>query len=571
MQSGTRIALILGWLALWPAGGWAGGAVATEHQLAADAGADVLRAGGTVVDAAIAAAAAVCVVHPVSCGIGGGSFALVHLANGQTAALDFREQAPAAATLDRYLRDGQPDPSRTRTGGLAVGVPGEVAGWVMLHARFGRLPLVRVLAPAIALAADGFPLTSSPFLQRELTRMRALTAADPGLRATFLTPDGNVPEPNFQVRNPDLADTLRAVARDGRRAFYEGPRAIAIADAVTARGGVLTTADLAAYEPRWRTPLTTTFHGRRIVTFPPPGGGALVLTLLGQLADDDLSPLLTSGGPWAHLLSGVMAQAFSDRARFYGDPDFTPIPLDRLLAPARLRALRARLRDDATVEPTREFAPDAGTAHVSVVDTDGNAAAITTTINTIFGAGIMVPGTGIILNNEMDDFSLAAGVANVYGLTGTDANLLAPGKRPQSSMSPTIVLRDGRPELVVGGSGGPMIISGVAQTILRVVGAGDTPSAAVGAVRLHDQASPPGVAVEPGFSADVRNYLSARGHGLRELPVLGAVAAVGVTAHGVPVGAGDLRKDGGVAMVEATPRSQPAPRRAPPARKRARG
>ena len=387
-------------------------------------------------------------------------------------------------------------------------------------------------------------------------------AADPGLRAVFLTADGNVPDAGFQIRQPDLARTLAAVGTHGRSAFYDGERATAITQAVAARGGVLTTADLAAYEPRWRTPLVGVFHGRQIVTFPPPGGGAIVLTLLGQLADDDLARLLPTGGPWAHLLSGAMAQAFADRARWYGDPEFSAVPTERLLAPSRLRALRAQLRADAVVEPTIEFAPDAGTAHVSVVDTAGNAAAITTTINTVFGAGILVPRTGIILNNQMDDFSLAAGAANAYGLTGNAANLLAPGKRPQSSMSPTVVLRDGRPELVIGGSGGPTIISGVAQVILRVVGAGDGPGAAIAAARLHDQSVPPGVSVEATTPAPIRSFLEERGHAIREVPGLGAVAAVGLTARGVPVGAGDLRKDGGVTIVPSVPAAR-APVRPP--------
>lgn len=532
----------------------AAGAVATEHQRAADAGAAVLRDGGTVVDAAIAAAATVCVIHPSSCGIGGGSLALVHQ-HGEDAALDFRERAPAAATLDRYLRDGQPDPTRTRSGGLAVAVPGEVAGWVELHRRFGRLPMARILAPAIALARDGFTLAETEHLRRDIDRTRALAGADAGLRATFLNPDGSMPEPSFRVVQPDLATTLTAVAAHGRDAFYAGPTSRAIADTVAARGGVLTVADLAAYRPIWRTPLFAEMRGRRVMTFPPPGGGAVVLTIVGQLASDDLPVAMRDAGPWAHLLAGAMAQGFADRAQWYGDPDATTIPVDALLAPHRLHALRARLDPDRVVEPIVTLVADAGTAHVSVIDADGNAAAITTTINTGFGAGIMVPGTGIVLNDEMDDFALAAGVANAYGLTGNAANLLAPGKRPQSSMSPTIVLRDGRAELVVGGSGGPTIISGVSQILLRVIGAGETPQAAVSAPRLHDQAVPAGVSVEPAVPADTRAFLQHVGHVLRDVPYLGSVSAVGRGSHGELLTGLDTRKDGGAAVAIA-----PAPR-----------
>src|SRR5439155_1582191 len=348
------------------------GAVATEHPLAAAAGAEMLRAGGTVVDAAVAAAAAVCVVHASSCGLGGGGFALVHRADGRDVALDYREEAPGAATPDRFFKDGRPDEALARSGGLAVGVPGEAAGLTTLHRRFGRLPLARVLAPAIRLAGDGFPLVEAPYLCREIERSVDLLRADPGLRAGFLGPDGG----------------------------------------------------------------------------PPPA-------------------------------------AF--RARSCGAPPFGPVPPAALLAPPRLGRLRARLSAVRMVEPRAELASEHGTAHVSVVDAAGNAAAITTTINTAFGAGIMVPGTGIILNNEMDDFALAPGVPNAFGLVGAAANALAPRKRPQSSMSPTVVLAGRRPALVAGGSGGPTIISGILQVLLGVVAFGRPLEAAVAAPRIHDQ------------------------------------------------------------------------------------
>ena len=525
------------------------GIVATEHQLAAGAGADVLRAGGSAVDAAIAAAAAVCVVHASSCGLGGGGFALVHEAGGRDVALDYRERAPADAKPERYLVDGKPDPARTRTGGLAVGVPGEVAGWVALHQRFGRLQLARVLAPAIALARDGFVLEQTPHLRREIERTAALLRGDPGLRGLFLTADGSVPSPEFRVVATELARTLEAIGRDGARAIYGGATAAAIASAAQARGGVLTTADLAAYRPIWRRPLTATLWGRQVVTFPPPGSGGIVLEIAGILAHDDLAALGAGSAATLHLVAGAMAQGFADRARWYGDPDFTPVPTDRLLAPSRLAALRARLRSDRVTEPSADVTPDAGTANISVVDTDGNAAAMTTTINTGFGAGILVPGTGIILNNEMDDFAVAPGQANVYGLVGGVANAIAPGKRPQSSMSPTIVLRAGKPELVVGGSGGPTIISGVLQVLLGVVAQGAAVPAAVAAPRIHDQASPPVLAVEPGVAPEARALLTRIGHKVVDMPAIGAVSAVGLAADGTPSGCGDSRKDGGVARV----------------------
>lgn len=539
----AAILVATAWLLVPPAAdaGARAGAVATEHQLAAAAGAELLDAGGSVVDAAIAAAAAVCVVHPSSCGIGGGGFALVRLADGTSAALDFRECAPAGATPERFRPGGTPDPSLTRRGGLAVAVPGEVAGWVTLHARFGRLPLRRVLAPAARLARDGFPLAASPHLQREIERNRDLLAADPGLQALFLPPAGG--ERTVIVQS-DLARTLDAVGREGAPAFYGGATARAIATTVQAHGGVLTTKDLAAYRPVWRTPLSATRRGRRILGFPPPGSGGVVLEVLGLLDRDDLAALGAGSVPLLHLVAEAMAQGFADRARWYGDPAFTTVPIPALLAPRRLEALRARIVPDRVTAPDAALVPDAGTANVSVVDAAGNAAVITTTINMGFGAGILVPGTGIILNNEMDDFAIAPEVPNVYGLVGAAANAIAPGKRPQSSMSPTIVLRGKRPELAVGGSGGPMIISGVIQVVLGVTALGRDLPDAVAAPRIHDQGPPTPLLVEPAVNAEVRAGLERIGHTVKEFPSIGAVSAAGLDARGQPVAAGDRRKDG---------------------------
>jgi gamma-glutamyltranspeptidase/glutathione hydrolase len=524
------------------------GAVATEHPLAAAAGAEMLRAGGTVVDAALAAAAAVCVVHASSCGVGGGGFALVH-AGGGTVALDYRETAPARLEPDRLRTDGRPDPALLRRGGLAVGVPGEVAGLTALHGRFGRLPLDRVLAPAVRLARDGVRLAEAPHLRQQIERHRSLLAADPGLAAIFLAPGGAVPDADARVVQADLARTLEAIGTHGPSAFYRGAVAAAIVAAVAARGGVLAEADLARYRPRWRRPLRGTFRGLDVVTFPPPGSGGVVLEVLGLLARDDLGALGAGTPTTLHLLASAMIQAFADRARWYGDPAFTPVPVATLLAPPRLAALRAGFSSLSVPAARGGGAHDAGTAHVSVVDTAGNAAAVTTTINTAFGAGVLVPGTGIVLNNEMDDFALAPGVPNAYGLVGSAANAVAPGKRPQSSMAPTIVLDGRRPRLVVGGSGGPTIVSGTAQVLLGVAAFGLGPRAAVDAPRIHHQGVPPVLAVEPGVDAGTQAALARAGHQLRAVRALGAVAAAGLAPDGAPEAAGDRRKDGGEAVV----------------------
>lgn len=526
------------------------GAVAAEHRLAADAGAEVLAAGGSAVDAALAAAAAVCVVHPTSCGLGGGGFALVYDAgSGDVAALDYRETAPAGAFPERYRTDGRPDPAKLRRGGLAVGVPGEPAGIVALHHRFGRLPLARVLEPAVRLARDGFALGDVPHLAREIARTRALLAADEGLRRVFLAPDGDVPGADFHVVQADLARSLETLATEGDAPFYRGAIAAALVAAVQARDGVLAEADLAAYRPVWRRPLRGRFRGREVVSFPPPGSGGVVLAVLGILARDDLAALGGGSGTALQLLAGALARGFADRARWYGDPAFTDVPVARLLQPARLARLRAGLSALRPPAPEAPVAADAGTAHVSVVDAAGNAVALTTTINTAFGAGILPAGTGIVLNNELDDFALEPGLPNVYGLVGGEANALRPGKRPQSSMSPTIVLARGRPELVVGGSGGPFIVSGTLQVVLGVTVLGRDLRAAVDAPRIHHQGVPPVLLIEPGVTPDARRALTRVGHELREVPAIGAVAAAGLDPTGHPHAAGDHRKDGGEAVV----------------------
>jgi gamma-glutamyltranspeptidase/glutathione hydrolase len=525
----------------------AAGAVATEHRAAAEAGAAMLAVGGSAADAAVAAAATICVVHPSSCGTGGGGFALVWHA-GSAHALDFRETAPAAVRPALYLRGGKPQPERSRRGGLAVGVPGEVAGWIALHERFGRLPLVAVLAPAIRLAREGFPLGESPHLARQIERAAPLLRSDPGLAALFLD-GGRIPGPGFRVRQPDLARLLGSVVRRRRAAFYDGSVAATIAATVQARGGVLAPEDLAAYLPVWRRPLSAPFAGRTVITFPPPGSGGVVLTVLGIV--DGLAPARSgdTGDTWPTLLAGALARGFADRARWYGDPAFTTVPLDVLLAPARLARFRAEILGSAPERPRAPGVHDAGTAHVSVLAGDGDAVALTTTINTAFGAGILVPGTGVILNNEMDDFVLAPGATNVYGLGGGVPNLIRPGKRPQSSMSPTIVVRDGRPELVIGASGGPFIISSTVQVVLRVLAGAETLPDAISAPRIHDQGAGTPLLVEPGIATGVRARLAGGGRAVVEIPDLGAAAAVGRDRRGRLAAAGDRRKDGGAVVV----------------------
>lgn len=528
------------------------GMVASEHRLASQAGVEILQQGGNAVDAAAATALAVCVVNPSSCGIGGGGFMVIYLASQRGAfALDYRESAPAAASPDMFVRDGNAVPELSTRGGLAVAVPGEVAGLEAALQRFGKLRLRQVLAPAIRLARDGFAIEAH--LAKEIARNAGALGADRHLSYTFLHADGTPLREGDILRRPQLAATLETLARHGAAAFYQGDIANQIVAAVRGAGGIMTKRDLLTYHPRWREPLRGSFKGYDIITMPPPSsGGGVLLQVLGMLRDDGLRNLGLNSPEYAHLLSEAMTHAFADRAQYYGDPDFSPVPLDFLLAPDTLRRLRSRIADYSTrdrssygsaVRPQAQAADDHGTSHLSVVDGDGNAVACTTTINTGFGAMLMAGETGILLNNEMDDFSAQPGKPNVYGLVGAAANAVAPRKRPLSSMTPTIVTNENHVVLAVGGSGGPLIISGTLQVLLNVVEHNRSASDAIAAPRLHDQWMPPVLGVEPGVATETRNLLATYGHSVKEIPAMGSIVAVRVYEHAME-GAADARKGG---------------------------
>lgn len=544
--------LAVSWLAPRGAvGAWGSrGMVAADHRLASEAGVEILRRGGNAIDAAVATAFALGVVNPSSCGIGGGGFMLVYREGTRSAAaLDFRETAPAAASRDMFVRDGKAVPELSRRGGLAVGVPGEVAGLAAAWRRYGSQPWAAVMEPAIRLARDGFPV--GPHLAGEIERNRDALRADPTLAAAFFHGDGRPLAAGETLRRPELAATLQRIADGGVAAFYRGEIAARIVESVDAAGGILSRADLEAYRPVWRRPLVASLGGDRIYAMPPPSSAGVVLEMLGILGRDDLPALGRDSGTYAHLLTETMQHGFADRARFYGDPGYVTVPLARLLAPVNTALLRSRISavrtgtseayGTAPAAPTT--AADKGTSHLSVMDDRGNAVACTTTVNTAFGALFTAAGTGIILNNQLDDFSAQPGAPNVFGLVGTAANAVAPGKRPLSSMSPMIVTRGGEPILAVGGSGGPLIVSGTLQVLLNVLAFDLDASTAVAAPRLHHQWLPDVVAVEPGIGTDVRTSLARRGHSVRELPAMGAIQAVRSEA-GVMEGASDPRKYG---------------------------
>ncbi|HEX9242669.1 MAG TPA: gamma-glutamyltransferase [Anaeromyxobacter sp.] len=536
------------------------GAIATAHPLASEAGAAVLRAGGNAVDAAVAAAFALSVVENQSSGIGGGGFALVWDAKaGKVHAIDFREVAPGRARPDMFARNGEPGAGRSLDGGLAVAVPGAVLGYAELARRFGSKPLAELVGPAAVLAERGFKVGRA--YADSASRRLACLSADRAAAREFLGrgPDGNPAAflPGALLQRRDLAATLREIGRKGPDAFYKGPLADRIVAAVQARGGVLTREDLAHYAVRERTPVEGSYRGRRIASFPPPSsGGALVIALLQALEGED--PRAGGYRPerFLHAMVEVEKRLYARRAAAFADPDFAPSvgrAVAELVSPETARALRAAIGDRATpadaILPVRE-APN--TTHVSVVDGEGNAVALTTTVNYWFGSCVVVPGTGILLNDEMDDFDAAPGVANAYGLVGTGLNAPAPGKSPLSSMAPTFLFdAKGRLELVVGSPGGSTIPTTVAQVIVHWVDDGMRLDEAVAAPRLHHQLRPDVIQVERnGIEAETARALAARGHVLEAVPrPIGNAQAVRVDWEtGIREAASDPRFEGAAAV-----------------------
>jgi gamma-glutamyltranspeptidase/glutathione hydrolase len=467
--------------------------------------------------------------------------------SGRVHALDYRETAPAAARRDMFVRDGQVVPELSVRGGLAVAVPGEIAGLFTALRRFGTLPFSAVAQPAIEYARDGFAI--EPHLAKSIARQVDAFRQRPAIAAVFLHADGTPLEAGETLRQPALARTLAAIAADGPHAFYTGGIASAIVDSVRAEGGIVTREDLSGYRPIWRRPLSTEFGPFDVYGMPPPSsGGGVLATVLNMLSRDDLPALEHNSPTYLHLLTEALRFGFADRAAVYGDPDFVRVPLDSLLSAKRARRLRHRLSAATTFSPayygSHSLGADAGTSHLSVVDGAGNAVACTTSINTPFGAMVMAGDTGILLNNTMDDFSAQPGVPNAYGLIGSDANAIAPGKRPLSSMTPTIVTRGGGVAAVAGGSGGPFIITGTLQVLLNALVFGQDAETAVVSPRIHDQWMPDYLMMESGIGPNERWALRRLGHRDVDAPSAAAVQIVLRAADGQLEGAADPRKGG---------------------------
>lgn len=525
------------------------GAVATVHAAATQAALEAFGAGGNAIDAAVAAALMLGVVDGHNSGIGGGCFALVRLAKGRLLAIDGRESAPGAATRDMFLRNGRAVPEWSQTGPLAVGVPGELAALEHLARRWGRLPLARALRAAADVAEQGFEVTPSyaARLRGEVETLRSFSAT----AAIFLRPGGSPWEAGDRLRQPDLARTYRAIAVQGTDWFYRGPFARELEAWMTANGGLITRRDLRRYRVVVRDPVVTTYRGFTVAGFPPPSsGGVHVAQVLNILERFDVARWGPGSPDLAHVLAEALKLAFADRAHWLGDPAFARVPRG-LVAKDYAAELAGRIRlDRAGRVDTHGMPPEAGrdvfqkhTTHLSVADGEGNWVALTATVNTTFGSKVVVPGTGVVLNNQMDDFAAHAGGTNYFGLPGADANAVAPGKRPLSSMSPTLVLRDGEPMFAVGAAGGPTIISQALGALVNVMDFGMTAEEAIRAPRIHHQWRPDEVVLEEGWSDEVARGLAAKGHVVRPVKSLGAAQAVAAGPEGL-TGAADPRVGG---------------------------
>lgn len=531
-------------------------AVATVHELASQAARDIFRAGGNAVDAAIAASCMLSVVDGHNSGIGGGCFALVRSPDGQITAIDGRETAGAAATPDMFWKDGQPQPELSQTGPLAVAVPGQIAALERLSKLAGRLPWRDLLLPAAEMAERGFLLGK---LAKVITANARELAQFPESERILL-PGGKAPTAKTLLRQPELAETLRQIAEHGSDYFYRGPIARQISEHLQASGGILTMDDFAAYEAKTRTPITTTYRGYQIVGFPPPSSGGIhVAQMLGMLEWFDLRQA-NQRDPAAvyHLWLEVMQRAMADRAHWLGDADFVQVP-SGLLAPEYLGQLASDIQLGQTrpvaghgIPPLAEsqFFGDKHTTHLTTADQEGWVVAMTQTVNTSFGSKMIAPGTGIVLNNEMDDFSIAPGVANAFGLVGAQANAVAPGKRPLSSMSPTLVLNAARqPVLTCGAAGGPRIITSTLQAICRVLDLGETIDQALASPRVHHQWRPAEALVESSLDESLQQKLQQRGHQLKSTSGLAVAQGLQWLGDGRLLAAADPRA-GGTALAE---------------------
>ncbi|XIA65642.1 gamma-glutamyltransferase [Bradyrhizobium sp. TZ2] len=527
------------------------GMVVAQEKLAAQVGAEILRQGGNAVDAAVATGFALAVTYPRAGNIGGGGFMVIHSAErNEDITIDYRETAPAATTRDIFLGpDGKPDTDRSRNSALGIGVPGTVAGLALALEKYGsgRFTLAQILKPAIELARNGFVVADD--MADTLSDMYRRMSRWPNSAKTFARDDGTPLRDGDRLVQADLAATLSAIADQGPKGFYEGPVAEGLAKAIGNAGGIMTADDLKSYQAVIREPVRGNYRGYDIVSMPlPSSGGTVLLETLNIIEGFPMPDMAQGSASSLHVMIEAMKRAYADRARYLGDPAFVNAPVNILITKEYAARQRASIdldratpaADTLSASPARE---GANTTHYSVVDSSGNAVSNTYTLNFPYGVGLVADGTGVLLNNELDDFTAAPGASNAFGLVGFEANLPGPGKRPLSSMSPTIVLKDGKPVLVTGTPGGSRIISAVLQIVVDVLDYKMDVAAAVAAPRVHHQWMPDEVRVERGFPQETLDALKAKGH--RVIEPLGQTSAnsIAVTPGGL-LGAPDPRTRG---------------------------
>lgn len=509
-------------------------AVVTAHPLASEVGKSILEQGGNAIDASIAVQYALAVVYPVAGNIGGGGFMVFHTADGKSHSIDFRETAPAAAYKDMYLdKDGEAIASKSLDGHLAPGIPGTVAGTFLAHEQFGKLPMHKLIEPAIQLAEHGFAIT-----QQEAEGLNHHASAFVKLNTL---PNIFIKKEKWKTGDSliqkDLAETLKRIAADGKEGFYEGETAKLIVEEMQRGGGIITLEDLKNYKPVVRVPRTFNYKGKQIISMDLPSSGGLMLQqMLKMLEPYDLKEMGFHSAEAINHIVEVERRAYADRTEYMGDPDFVDVPvkalLDRDYITSRMRDFEVgKAGKSANIKPGLEESEE--TTHFSIIDEEGNAVSVTTTINTNYGSRVVVGEAGFILNNEMDDFSAKPGTPNAFGLLGTEANAIAPNKRMVSSMMPTIVLDEGKPYMIVGTPGGSTIITSVLQSILNVMEFGLSPEDAVNTPKFHHQWQPDVVYVESDFPKEVRTALEAMGYTLEERSPIGRTELILIDEEGI--------------------------------------
>ncbi len=524
------------------------GMVASVDAMATQVGVDILRQGGNAVDAAIAVGFALAVTHPQAGNLGGGGFMLLRTASGRTAAIDFREMAPARASRDMFLdKQGNADSKLSLTSHLASGTPGTVAGFALAAKKYGTLPLRTLLAPAIKLARDGI-IVNDALADDLATYGKENLINHATSRAIFYKADGRPYQKGDRLVQKNLARSLQLIAQQGADAFYTGRIADEIAGEMAQHGGLIGKADLAAYRAVERKPVSGTYRGYEVFSMPPPSSGGIhIVQILNILENFDLAKWGFGSADAMQVMAEAEKYAYADRSEYLGDPDFVKVPQQALTSKAYARTLAQQI-DVSKARPSSEIKPGKlapyesnQTTHFSVVDKAGNAVAVTYTLNTYFGSGIVAGNSGILMNNEMDDFSAKPGTPNVYGLVGGEANAIQPAKRPLSSMSPTIVAKEGKTWLVTGSPGGSRIITTVLQMVVNSIDFGMNVAEATNAPRFHHQWLPDQLRVEKGFSPDTLRLLEAKGQHVKVLPAMGSTQSIMIGPDGMRYGASDPR------------------------------